>query len=82
MQSHVNMPNINAQLKGIRCSNTTKLPTKKISLYFPPLLFQHLANVKLNKPYVGQIQIWYAYQGIFFIINYKFHYESGKKNKN
>ena len=52
MQSHINMPNINAQLKGIRCSNTTKLPIKKISLYSPPILFHHLANVKLNKPYV------------------------------
>ena len=66
MQSHINMPNINAQLKGIRCSNTTKLPIKKISLYSPPILFHHLANVKLNKPYVDQIQICYAQQVNFF----------------
>jgi hypothetical protein len=57
MQSYINMSNINAQLKRIGCSNTTKLPIKKISLYSPPVLLHHSANVKPKEPYVGQIRI-------------------------
>lgn len=46
MKSYINVSNIDTQLKGIRSSNTTKLPTEKITLYSPPILLYQAATIK------------------------------------